>query len=145
MSAKAVRYVYWIATGLLALIYLGAAAFYLSSYDMVAGMYREVLGYPTYIIWPLAILKVVGAVIILWRPAAMLADWAYAAMFWHLILAFGAHVGGLAACRGGLGAPDRLVADREPRARSQIGLCTRVSRSGEQIRCGAEPHAGCFP
>ncbi|HCQ67254.1 MAG TPA: hypothetical protein DIU07_19855 [Rhodobacteraceae bacterium] len=93
MSDRAVRYVYWIATGLLALIYLGAAAFYLSSYDMVAGMYREVLGYPTYIIWPLAILKVVGAVIILWRPAAMLADWAYAAMFWHLILAFGAHVG----------------------------------------------------
>lgn len=93
MSDKAARYVYWIATGLLALIYLGAAAFYLSSHDMVAGMYREVLGYPTYIIWPLAILKVVGAVIILWRPAAMLADWAYAAMFWHLILAFAAHVG----------------------------------------------------
>jgi hypothetical protein len=60
---------------------------------MVAGMYREVLGYPTYIIWPLAILKMVGAVVILWRPSAMLADWAYGAMFWHLVLAFGAHVG----------------------------------------------------
>ncbi|MCD1627971.1 DoxX family protein [Seohaeicola saemankumensis] len=93
MSDKTARYVYWIATGLVALVYLGGAGFYISSYDMVAGMYREVLGYPTYIIWPLAILKIIGAVTILWRPSAMLADWAYAAMFWHLVLAFGAHVG----------------------------------------------------
>ncbi len=88
MSDKAARYVYWIATGLVALVYLGGAGFYISSYDMVAGMYREVLGYPTYIIWPLAILKIVGAVTILWRPSAMLADWAYAAMFWHLVVAW---------------------------------------------------------
>lgn len=93
VSDNVAKYVYWIATGLVALVYLGAAAFYISSHDMVAGMYREVLGYPTYIIWPLAILKIVGAVVILWRPSAVLADWAYAAMFWHLVLAFGAHVG----------------------------------------------------
>ena len=93
VSDNVAKYVYWIATGLVALVYLGAAAFYISSHDMVAGMYREVLSYPTYIIWPLAILKIVGAVVILWRPSAMLADWAYAAMFWHLVLAFGAHVG----------------------------------------------------
>ena len=92
-SDNVAKYVYWIATGLVALVYMGAATFYISSHDMVAGMYREVLGYPTYIIWPLAILKIVGAVVILWRPSAMLADWAYAAMFWHLVLAFGAHVG----------------------------------------------------
>lgn len=93
MNDKTARYVYWIATGLVALLYLGAAGFYISSHDMVAGMYRQVLGYPTYIIWPLAILKIAGAVVILWRPTAMLADWAYAAMFFHLVLAFGAHVG----------------------------------------------------
>ncbi len=93
MSDNVAKYVYWIATVLVALVYLGAAAFYISSHDMVASMYREVLGYPVYLIWPLAILKIVGAVTILWRPSAMLADWAYAAMFWHLLLAFGAHVG----------------------------------------------------
>ncbi|MDK3020724.1 DoxX family protein [Pseudodonghicola flavimaris] len=92
-SDNVAKYVYWIATGLVALVYMGAATFYISSHDLVAGMYREVLGYPTYIIWPLAILKIVGAVVVLWRPSAMLADWAYAAMFWHLVLAFGAHVG----------------------------------------------------
>ena len=105
MNDKTAQYVYWIATGLVALVYLGAAGFYISSHDMVAGMYREVLGYPTYIIWPLAILKIIGAVVILWRPSAMLADWAYAAMFWHLVLAFGAHVGA-----GDPGWPPAIVA-----------------------------------
>jgi hypothetical protein len=93
VSDNVAQYCYKNATGLVPLVSLGAAAFYISSHDMVAGMYREVLGYPTYIIWPLAILKIVGAVVILCRPSAVLADWAYAAMFWHLVLAFGAHVG----------------------------------------------------
>ena len=44
MSDNVAKYVYWIATGLVALVYLGAATFYISSHDMVAGMYREVLG-----------------------------------------------------------------------------------------------------
>jgi len=92
MSDRTARLVYWISTGLVALVYLGGAAFYITKHDMVAGMYAQDLHYPTYIIWPLAILKIVGAVVILWRPGAMLADWAYASMFWHLLLAVSAHV-----------------------------------------------------
>jgi hypothetical protein len=92
MNDKMVTWVYWLSTGLVALVYLGGAAFYISMHDMVAGMYEAVLRYPTYIIWPLAILKILGAVVILWRPNAMVTDWAYAAMFWHLLLAASAHV-----------------------------------------------------
>ncbi|RMF33441.1 MAG: DoxX family protein [Alphaproteobacteria bacterium] len=92
MSDRTAKIVYWIATGLVALVYLGGAAFYISSYEMVKGMYEGLLHYPTYIIWPLAVLKIVGAAIILWRPNAMVTDWAYAAMFWHLLLAVSAHV-----------------------------------------------------
>jgi hypothetical protein len=92
MSDTAVKWVYWISTGLVALVYLGAAAFYISMYDMVKGMYEGVLHYPTYIIWPLAILKFAGSVVILWRPTAMVTDWAYGAMFWHLLLAASAHM-----------------------------------------------------
>jgi len=84
MNDKTVKIVYWGATGLVALVYLGGAAFYLSSYEMVTGMYEGLLRYPTYIIWPLAILKIVAAVVILWRPSTFLSDFAYAAMFWHL-------------------------------------------------------------
>ncbi|RMD90462.1 MAG: DoxX family protein [Alphaproteobacteria bacterium] len=92
MSDKTARWLYWISTGLVALVYFGAGVFYISMHQMVAGMYEQVLHYPTYLIWPLAILKIVAAVVILWRPNAMITDWAYASMFWHLLLAASAHL-----------------------------------------------------
>ena len=87
MSDKSVKITYWAATGLVALVYLGGATFYITAHDMVAGMYEGLLKFPTYIIWPLAILKIVAAVVILWRPSTFLSDFAYAAMFWNLLLA----------------------------------------------------------
>jgi len=92
MSNKPAKITYWAATGLVALVYLGGATFYITAHDMVAGMYEGMLKYPTYIIWPLAILKIVAAVVILWRPTTFLSDFAYAAMFWHLLLAASAHI-----------------------------------------------------
>ena len=91
MNDKTVKIAYWGSTGLVALVYFGGAAFYLSSYEMVAGMYEGLLKFPTYIIMPLAICKIIGAVMILWRPSTFLSDFAYAAMFWHLLLAISAH------------------------------------------------------
>lgn len=76
----------------MALVYLGGGAFYIFAHQMVVGMYEGLLHYPSYIIWPLAILKIVAGVAILWRPNAMITDWAYGAMFWHLLLAASAHV-----------------------------------------------------
>ena len=92
MSEKSVKITYWVATGLVALVYLGGATFYITAHDMVAGMYEGILKYPTYIIWPLAILKIVAAFVILWRPSTFLSDFAYAAIFWHLLLAASAHM-----------------------------------------------------
>lgn len=92
MNDKTAKWVYWASTGLVALVYLGGAAFYIAAHDMVVGMYEQLLHYPSYIIWPLAILKIVAGVVILWRPSAMITDWAYGAMFWHLLLAASAHI-----------------------------------------------------
>lgn len=92
MRDRTIRWLYWFSTGLVVLVYLGGAAFYIFLHDMAVGMYENVLHYPAYLVWPLAILKIVGAVVILWRPSAMLADWAYASMFWHLVLAVSAHL-----------------------------------------------------
>jgi len=55
-------------------------------------MYEGLLHCPSYIIWPLAILKIIGAVVILWRPSTFLSGWAYGAMFRHLLLAASAHI-----------------------------------------------------
>ena len=92
MSDRTAKITYWTATGLVALVYLGGATFYITAHDMVGGMYEGLLHFPTYIIWPLAILKIVAAIVILWRPSTFLSDFAYAAMFWHLLLAASAHM-----------------------------------------------------
>jgi len=92
MNDKTAKYVYWIATGLVALVYLGGGAFYIFGHAMVVDMYENLLGYPSYIIWPLAVLKITAAIVILWRPSTFLSDWAYASMFWHLLLAASAHM-----------------------------------------------------
>ncbi len=90
MSDRTAKIVYWVATAIVAIVYLGAAAFYLTQTETVKQMYAQ-LGYPAYLVVPLAIAKIIGAVVILWRPSAMLADWAYGAMFFHILLAIQAH------------------------------------------------------
>jgi len=105
MNGKTAKIAYWITTGLVALVYLGGAAFYISSHDMVVGMYTGLLNYPAYLVWPLAILKIIGAVVLLWRPSTFLSDWVYASMFWHLLLAASAHIGA-----GDSGWPPAVVA-----------------------------------
>lgn len=85
------KWIYWIFTGLLALIYLAGGAYYLSD---IAGVQRIflTLGYPPYIVPVLAVLKPLAAITILWRFSVVLSDLAYAGMFYHLLLAISAHL-----------------------------------------------------
>jgi hypothetical protein len=85
------KYIYWIATGLLCLGYLAGAGFYIFNHAMVADMFPK-LGYPAYLTYLLPVVKVLGPVAILSRYSVALSDLAYAGMFYHLILAFSAHV-----------------------------------------------------
>lgn len=48
-------------------------------------------GYPAYLVIPLAIAKVVGVIVILWRPLRWITEWAYAGFFFDLILAVTGH------------------------------------------------------
>jgi len=57
---------------------------------MVIGFFENV-NYPTYIVIPLAILKILGVIIVLWRPNKWLTEWAYAGFFFDLVLATAAH------------------------------------------------------
>jgi hypothetical protein len=86
-----VKYIYWIATGLVCLGYLGGAAFYIFNHNTVAAMYPQI-GYPVYLTYVLPVVKVLGPVAILSRASIALSDLAYAGMFYHLLLAFSAHV-----------------------------------------------------
>lgn len=84
------RIAYGLATGLLGLVMTFSAVMYLGFHGEVAPMFEK-LGYPTYLIYPLAIAKILGVVAILTRKSAVLAEWAYAGFFFDSVLATMAH------------------------------------------------------
>lgn len=81
---------YWIATILLSLIFLYSAQMYFFKTEMVEGFF-EGFNFPTYIIIPLAVIKILGVIMILWRKSNWLTEWAYAGFFFDLVLATAAH------------------------------------------------------
>jgi len=94
------KVIYWSTTGLLSLMMLGSAGFYLTQTDTVREIFTS-LGYPHYIIYPLAIAKILGVAAILSNVNAGLKDLAYKGFFYDFLLALSAH---LAAGDGGFAA-----------------------------------------
>ncbi len=69
---------------------LASAFKYFADYDYIAGLFTS-FGYPLYIIYPLAIAKVLGIVAIISNVSSFLKHLAYAGFFFEFILAFFAH------------------------------------------------------
>jgi len=63
---------------------------YFTKTEMVKGFFTA-LGYPTYIVIPLAIAKVLGIIAVLTRQSKVLMEWAYAGFLIDAILALAAH------------------------------------------------------
>jgi hypothetical protein len=87
---KTQKAIYWAATAALCALFLYSAGMYFFNTEMVKGFF-ESFSYPTYIVIPLAIAKVLAVGMILWRKSKWLTEWAYAGLFFDLILAFLAH------------------------------------------------------
>jgi len=84
------KIIFYVATGLLTLIMLFSVSMYLFNHDAVAQMFTN-FGYPSYIIYPYAIAKLLGLFAI-WNPKfTVIKEWAYAGFFFAFILAFFAH------------------------------------------------------
>ena len=85
------KIIYYIATGLLTLLLLFSAGMYFFNHEEVKTMFIA-FGYPTYIIYPYAVAKLL-ALVAIWNPNfKILKEWAYAGLFFAFILAFFAHV-----------------------------------------------------
>jgi hypothetical protein len=84
------KIIYWIATGLLSALMLMSASMYVFNYEMVSQTFVN-LGFPVYIIYPLAAAKVLGLIAILSRKSNFLKEWAYAGFFFDFVLALSAH------------------------------------------------------
>lgn len=71
-------------------VFLFSAGMYFSQYDMVQGFFEH-LNYPTYLIYPLAVAKILGVVAVLSNKSKVLKEWAYAGFFFDAALATAAH------------------------------------------------------
>ena len=80
-----------ITTGLLTVLMLFSAGMYFFNYEEVAGIFTK-LGYPTYLIYPLATAKILGLVAIWTKISKSLTEWAYAGFFFDVLLALTAHL-----------------------------------------------------
>lgn len=83
--------IYWISTGLLCFLFVAGAMMYLFNYQRAEGFFIN-LGFPTWIIYPLAVLKILGPIAILTKRSNFLKELAYAGFFFDAILAFVAHL-----------------------------------------------------
>lgn len=88
---KAARITHWIFTGLLSALLLMSAGMYFFNYDEISLVFTG-LGFPQWVIYPLGVAKVLGVLMILTKFKTWLTEWAYAGMFFNLLLALGAHL-----------------------------------------------------
>lgn len=70
---------------------LMSAGMYVFNHEMVSATFTN-LGYPTYIIYPLALAKILGLIAIWTNKSKALTEWAYAGFFFDFVLAFAAHL-----------------------------------------------------
>ncbi len=123
MNDKLNKVLYFGSTGLFtALIGMGVVM-YFAQHTMVAEMF-ESLGYPPYLIYPLAFAKTAGLITIWARRKSTLAGMAYAGFTFNLTLAVGAHI---AAADGEFAAP--LVA---------LALLATSYFTGKRVALGEE-------
>ncbi|MEM6865804.1 MAG: DoxX family protein [Bacteroidota bacterium] len=88
---KGIKIAYWASTVLLTAIMCFSAYNYFFNNVMIRGFF-EAMGYPIYLIYPMAIAKILGLIAIWGNFSKWLKEWAYAGFFFNAILAFFAHV-----------------------------------------------------
>ncbi len=85
------KILYWFSTAILLFLLSWAVGSYVLIHDVQAG-YFEAFGYPTYLVYPLALLKFVAVLVIVSHRYNDLRDMVYAAYFFNMILALVGHV-----------------------------------------------------
>ena len=86
------KIIYWIATGLLSALFLYSAFTYLTNTAVIQGNYQD-YEYPSYLVIPMAIAKILAIIFILIRKPKWVMEWAYAGLFFDMALASLVHYG----------------------------------------------------
>ena len=90
-TMKRDKIIYWAVTGLFSLMLIGGAMTYIFSHETAVNMFTA-LGYPTYIIYPMATTKLLGVTAILTNKSEKLKQWAYFGFIINLFLATFSHI-----------------------------------------------------
>ncbi len=91
MNIKLKKIAYWASTGIILFLLTWAAGSYHFIHETQAG-YFEAFGYPTYLVYPLAWLKIIAILVIVSHRYSDLRDMVYAAYFLNMILALVGHI-----------------------------------------------------
>ena len=69
-----------------------SAGTYVLDHDAVSETFLLKLGFPTWLIYPMAIAKISAVIMLISKFNKTLTEWAYAGLTFNLLLAIGAHV-----------------------------------------------------
>lgn len=83
--------IYRIVTGIFTLLVLMGASQYFFNHEVVKEMFEQIK-FPTYLIYPMGIAKILGIVAIWSNKSKTLKEWAYAGFVFNFILAISAHL-----------------------------------------------------
>ncbi|WP_281991529.1 DoxX family protein [Aquimarina aggregata] len=87
---KTNKIIYRVTTVLLSALFIMGSLMYFFNYPRAETFFIN-LGFPTWIIYPLAVLKILGPIIILSRKSLFLKELAYAGFLFDATIAFFAH------------------------------------------------------
>lgn len=88
---KKFKLIYWISTGILSAFMLMSAGMYIFNNEEISKLFVS-LGYPAFVIYPLAVAKILGLIAIWTNKSKTLKEWAYAGFFFDFILASSGHI-----------------------------------------------------
>ncbi len=83
--------IYRVVTVLLTLLVLMGASQYFFNHEVVKEMFIQIK-FPTYLIYPMGIAKLLGLIAIWTRRSKTLTEWAYAGFVFNFLLAISAHL-----------------------------------------------------
>ena len=85
------RKIYYISTITLFSLLILTGILYFVYYSVLEDYFIK-YGFPTYLIYPLGVAKILGSVVILYHKNSFLRELAYAGFFFNFVLAFFAHL-----------------------------------------------------
>jgi O-antigen ligase len=88
---KRIKITYLASTGLLTVILSFGVTMYIVEYEMVAESFKA-LGFPTYLVYPVGIAKLLVITTLWWKRLEMFREWSYAGLTYLLLLATSAHL-----------------------------------------------------